>query len=113
MSDASQRMVIFTRPLSMRNVSREHGNLRKYIRGVMGGDIDLSRMKWLAAFALTLSVANAGPIEAGKRALNKRTTPYGIDVSSYQGDVDWSTVAANGIAFAFIKATEGTCEYAY
>lgn len=32
----------------------------------------------------------------------------GVDVSYYQGNVDWETIAAQGITFAFIKATEGT-----
>ena len=31
----------------------------------------------------------------------------GIDVSHYQGDVDWSKVAGSGIAFTFVKATQG------
>lgn len=31
----------------------------------------------------------------------------GIDVSSWQGDVDWRLVKQEGISFAFIKATEG------
>ena len=31
----------------------------------------------------------------------------GIDVSHYQGHVDWSAVRAAGCAFAFAKATEG------
>lgn len=31
----------------------------------------------------------------------------GIDVSHYQGVVDWQEVAQNGMAFAFAKATEG------
>lgn len=31
----------------------------------------------------------------------------GLDVSAYQGDVDWSTVAADGAQFAYVKATEG------
>ena len=31
----------------------------------------------------------------------------GIDVSHFQGVIDWTTVAAAGIDFAFIKATEG------
>ncbi|HZD26642.1 MAG TPA: GH25 family lysozyme [Alphaproteobacteria bacterium] len=31
----------------------------------------------------------------------------GIDVSHYQGDVDWQAVAASGVHFAFIKATGG------
>lgn len=32
----------------------------------------------------------------------------GIDVSNHQGTIDWARVAADGVAFAFIKATEGT-----
>ncbi|MCL6454389.1 MAG: 1,4-beta-N-acetylmuramidase [Alicyclobacillus sp.] len=32
----------------------------------------------------------------------------GIDVSAYQGTINWSQVRASGISFAFIKATEGT-----
>lgn len=31
----------------------------------------------------------------------------GVDVSNHQGDIDWSALAASGIAFAYIKATEG------
>jgi lysozyme len=31
----------------------------------------------------------------------------GIDVSHYQGSVDWQQVAQGGLAFAFAKATEG------
>jgi GH25 family lysozyme M1 (1,4-beta-N-acetylmuramidase) len=32
----------------------------------------------------------------------------GMDVSSWQGDVNWGGAAANGARFAYIKATEGT-----
>ncbi|KDQ07276.1 glycoside hydrolase family 25 protein [Botryobasidium botryosum FD-172 SS1] len=32
----------------------------------------------------------------------------GIDVSAYQGNVDWAGVASRGNKFAYIKATEGT-----
>jgi lysozyme len=37
-------------------------------------------------------------------------SPYlpGIDVSHFQGAIDWARVKAAGIAFAFIKATDGT-----
>ncbi len=32
----------------------------------------------------------------------------GVDVSHYQGDIDWETLSAQNIDFAFIKATEGS-----
>jgi len=32
----------------------------------------------------------------------------GVDVSSYQGNVDWDAIKAQGISFVFIKATEGS-----
>jgi lysozyme len=32
----------------------------------------------------------------------------GVDVSHHQGAIDWRTLAADDIAFAYIKATEGT-----
>jgi lysozyme len=32
---------------------------------------------------------------------------HGIDVSKWQGTIDWQTVRGSGVAFAFIKATEG------
>lgn len=34
--------------------------------------------------------------------------PLGIDVSHYQGSINWSSVKSAGISFAYIKATEGT-----
>ena len=36
------------------------------------------------------------------------TTVPGMDVSSYQGNVDWTTAYSKGARFAYIKATEGT-----
>lgn len=32
---------------------------------------------------------------------------HGVDVSRYQGDIDWGRAAGSGVRFAFIKATEG------
>ncbi len=37
----------------------------------------------------------------------KEGETYGIDVSHHQGSIDWRRVAADGITFAYIKATEG------
>ncbi|WP_152617526.1 lysozyme [Phaeacidiphilus oryzae] len=36
------------------------------------------------------------------------TQTPGLDVSAYQGNVAWSTVAADGARFAYVKATEST-----
>jgi GH25 family lysozyme M1 (1,4-beta-N-acetylmuramidase) len=36
------------------------------------------------------------------------TQTPGLDVSSWQGNVNWSNVAANGAKFAYVKATEST-----
>ncbi|KAL0959552.1 hypothetical protein HGRIS_011266 [Hohenbuehelia grisea] len=60
-------------------------------------------MKLLAPLLLTLTAVAATPLE-----LDKRASPQGIDVSGYQPNINWNTVKANGVAFAFIKATEGT-----
>lgn len=32
---------------------------------------------------------------------------HGIDVSHYQADINWDSIAAQNISFAFVKATEG------
>ncbi len=32
---------------------------------------------------------------------------HGIDISRYQGDINWNAVRRSGVSFAFIKATEG------
>jgi len=67
----------------------------------------MSKMKWLSSLALVLCIANASPIEIEKRALDKRPMPYGIDVSSHQGDVNWSQVTGQG-QWHFIRACEIT-----
>ncbi|MDL2397527.1 glycoside hydrolase family 25 protein [Rhizobium mayense] len=32
---------------------------------------------------------------------------HGIDISKWQGDINWQSVKSSGVAFVFIKATEG------
>ncbi len=42
---------------------------------------------------------------------NPSTTEYpvrGVDVSSYQGEIDWQVLSSQQISFVFIKATEGS-----
>lgn len=49
----------------------------------------------------------SGQRSATVQPFDSTTTP-GLDVSHYQGTVDWSSVAANGAKFGYMKATEGT-----
>jgi lysozyme len=73
----------------------------------------------LAGLALTLTAAplvgcgGEHPLDVVDDAFagnNPRPRDYpihGIDVSKFQGDIDWSKVADSGVKFAWIKATEG------
>ncbi|MDE6665778.1 MAG: glycosyl hydrolase family 25, partial [Ruminococcus sp.] len=41
--------------------------------------------------------------------LNKsKYTVWGVDVSNYQGIIDWKKLDSQDVSFAFIKATEGS-----
>ena len=55
--------------------------------------------------ALARSLKDNKPHDGVTRA---HTMPIqGIDVSYWQGDIDWQKVRGAGISFAYIKATEG------
>lgn len=58
---------------------------------------------------VTLSLVTMSAV-AVPHTLEKRATPMGIDVSHFQGAVNFEATKANGISFAYIKATEGTSE---
>jgi lysozyme len=69
----------------------------------------------LGAAALALAVALSGcangdgPLDAFNSDLPRPVDypVHGIDVSKFQGDIDWNAVANSGVKFAWIKATEG------
>ncbi len=65
-------------------------------------------MNFLALLSLA-AVAIASPLNS--TLAGRQSQPQGIDVSGFQPNVNWNTVKANGISFAFIKATEGTSEF--
>jgi lysozyme len=62
----------------------------------------------LASFAVSLLLAGCA---GGEHDLYYPTPAdyqiHGIDVSKYQGDIDWNEVHNSGVKFAWIKATEG------
>lgn len=71
--------------------------------------------------AIVISVATAGGIVAAVALHHRRTdappaapppcdtgpVARGIDVSYYQGEIDWEQVRASGIEFAFIRVSDG------
>ncbi|KAI9449736.1 glycoside hydrolase family 25 protein [Lactarius psammicola] len=61
----------------------------------------------LATLSLSLGVAGA-PASESESTLVKRTDPQGIDVSHWQGTLNWNTIKSEGVTWAYIKATEGT-----
>ncbi len=49
---------------------------------------------------------DAKPINFGKRA-PKHLAVHGVDVSRWQGNIDWDKLRGQGANFAYIKATDG------
>lgn len=68
-------------------------------------------MRWraLGVAALAVLVMTGAPLGTAREAAAAPSDYQitGIDVSHYQGVVDWSAVAASGEDFAYAKATEG------
>ena len=79
------------------------------------GKLLTSRALIAVALALAASLSGCGgdggrgPLDvAGLNYPNAQDYPiHGIDVSKFQGDIDWNAVANSGVKFAWIKATEG------
>jgi len=51
--------------------------------------------------------ADKDPQDFGRRTPHHHHV-HGIDVSKWNGEIDWPAVRRSGVAFAFIKATEGS-----
>jgi lysozyme len=61
--------------------------------------------------AIALLAAAVGLYEFGwlrpSRSVAARFPVHGIDVSHHQGPIDWQAVGRDGVAFAYVKASEG------
>jgi lysozyme len=75
--------------------------------------LGLVRLALIAAVALALSACARNSVVLGDAkphpgVARARALPvHGIDVSKWQGKIDWAAVRDGGTQFAFIKATEG------
>lgn len=70
----------------------------------------LNRKAVLTAFGCAMTaVAVAVSAFFSTAEINRLKYPvFGVDVSHYQGDIDWQKLEEQGVKFAFIKATEGS-----
>ena len=65
-------------------------------------------IKFLLASVMALTAMACSAPDAPAPAQPNAFALQGIDVSHHQGRIEWEDVAADGIDFAFVKATEGT-----
>ena len=61
----------------------------------------------LRSLAAALAAGTAATVLAVTGSPAQAATTPGIDVSRYQGSINWTSVRSAGIQFAYIKATEG------
>ena len=71
--------------------------------------IKKAKNHWKAILILIVAAAIAVIIAVVVWTIqNDKKMVRGIDVSAYQGEIDWDKIADQGFKFAYIKATEGT-----
>ena len=81
--------------------------MRKAIR-ILGRLLLLVLALAFLAVALFHFLRWRGYILLPQEAAPRQWEVFGVDVSVYQGEVDWAVLAGQGVDFAFIKATEGS-----
>lgn len=102
-----------TGPCEARSVSRHIGDIMRLLllalllplAGTLAActstDYDL-----ISTASIPPRFKDKDPQDFGDRHPNKHNI-HGIDVSKWQGDIDWPRVRQSGVSFVFIKATEG------
>ena len=72
----------------------------------------MSRFRRAAAAAIgtmmTLFCAGSSCLLSDAVVNTSQYPVFGVDVSHYQGDINWKELEDQGVRFAFIKATEGS-----
>src|SRR5574338_360501 len=55
-----------------------------------------------------LGLADRAPAPSEGQVCAAGETLFGIDVSYYQGTIDWNAVAADGVVFAWVRVSHST-----
>ncbi|MDO9417246.1 glycoside hydrolase family 25 protein [Pararhizobium sp.] len=69
-----------------------------------GDAVDVTRLK--RGLIYSRQFRDAKPINFGKASPRKMAV-HGVDVSRWQGEIDWAKLRTQGANFAYIKATDG------
>lgn len=72
-----------------------HNNLKKTIITLAG--VGMMCASWLASLYFSTAIVN-----------EQKYPVLGVDVSHYQGEINWNDIEAQNVSFAFIKVTEGS-----
>lgn len=62
----------------------------------------------IVVFLVVFSLAKAKVIFINEWFVDRSASTFGVDVSAYQGEVDMAKLREQGVAFIYIKATEGS-----
>ncbi|TPW30335.1 glycoside hydrolase family 25 protein [Pararhizobium mangrovi] len=77
-----------------------------FVTSCTASSYDLMKTGSISASAMQTPFADSDPVDFGK--ITPAHYPiHGVDVSRWQGDVDWAKAHRHGVSFAFVKATEG------
>lgn len=69
--------------------------------------LDHKAVAIIGAVVLLLLVVGIG-VFIGRGTFSNKDTVLGVDVSAYQGEINWKKLAKQNIDFAYVKATEDT-----
>lgn len=74
--------------------------------------LTLSPSRWWLTACFVLAGCTDDPVTApavieAPICVEHSPTLFGIDVSKWQGDIDWPRVAADGVKYAFIRVSDG------
>jgi lysozyme len=110
-------MYITKKVLNMLHLLCERINIHKAIREKRMSKSRKSNQKWIIFLAvlaglMVLSATAYVLLDNGVILLNNPSSDRypirGVDVSNYQGEIDWAVLSSQNIDFAFIKSTEGS-----
>lgn len=71
------------------------------------GDRVLAAVALLASCAAEEPFTNADQIESAATVCGSGPTVKGVDVSYYQGNIDWAAAKNDGVEFAFVRISDG------